>query len=180
MQGPALSCSKIGVARPRFRLKWGMLRRLWISAVFALCTPIALADVIGSPAVIDGDTLRFDRERVRLFGIDAPEGKQSCQRDGIPWLCGQEAGAYLRKLVAGEYMSCAERDRDRYGRIVAICSLPDGRDVGAVMVGAGFALAYRQYGGKMYDKAEAEAKAAKRGLWSGEFVPPWDWRRDRR
>jgi len=60
---------------------------------------------------------------------------------------------------------------------VYICKLADGRDIGAEMVGAGFALAYRQYGGKLYNALEAEAKAAKRGLWAGEFTPPWEWRK---
>jgi endonuclease YncB( thermonuclease family) len=45
------------------------------------------------------------------------------------------------------------------------------------MVEAGYALAYRQYGGKLYDGQEAAAKEAKRGLWAGEFMPPWEWRR---
>ena len=138
---------------------------------------IAWADVVGSPAVVDGDTLRFDKDRVRLFGIDAPEGKQSCTRDGVAWLCGQEAARYLREMVAGEYLSCAERNRDRYGRIVGVCTLADGRDLGALMVEAGYALAYRRYGGKIYDAQEAAAKTAKRGLWAGEFMPPWEYRR---
>lgn len=52
----------------------------------------------------------------------------------------------------------------------------DGRDVGEVMVEAGYAVAYRQYGGKMYDAAEKAAKDGKCGLWAGSFVPPWEWR----
>lgn len=147
-------------------------------ALLLLASP-ALADAVGSPVVIDGDTLRFDKERVRLFGIDAPEGKQSCTRDGLPWLCGQEAAKYLRELVAGEYLSCEQKNRDRYGRMVGVCTLADGRDLGEEMVRAGFALAYRRYGGKVYDAAEADAKSARRGLWSGEFKPPWTWRSSR-
>lgn len=135
--------------------------------------------LVGAPAVIDGDTLRFDKDRVRIFGIDAPEGKQTCTRDGLPWLCGQEAAKHLRELVAGEYMSCAELNRDRYGRIVGVCTLSDGRDVGGEMVKAGLALAYRRYGGTLYDAPEMDAKAAKRGLWAGEFTAPWEWRRIR-
>jgi len=148
---------------------------LWVGLLLA-ASP-AWADVSGVATVTDGDTLRIGEARIRLFGIDAPEGKQSCQRDGVAWLCGQEAGAYLRKLLKGEPVACAERNRDRYGRIVAICKLADGRDIGAEMVGAGFALAYRQYGGRLYDVPEDEAKTLKRGLWAGEFVPPWEWRR---
>jgi endonuclease YncB( thermonuclease family) len=140
----------------------------------------AFADVSGVAVVIDGDTLRIGQDRIRLSGIDAPEGKQSCQREGVPWLCGQEAGVYLRKLLSDEPVACAEQSKDRYGRVVAICRLTDGRDVGEVMVKAGFALAYRRYGGKVYDFAENDAKEAKRGLWAGSFVPPWEWRRLKR
>jgi len=139
----------------------------------------AWADATGIPKVIDGDTLQIDATKIRLFGIDAPEGKQSCERDGVAWLCGQEAGAYLRKLVAGLPITCVQRNRDRYGRSVAVCKLPDGRDIGAEMVGAGMALAYRRYGGTIYVSEESDAKAARRGLWVGSFVPPWEWRKIR-
>ncbi len=43
----------------------------------------------------------------------------------------------------------------------------------------GLALAYRKYS-KRYVPEEDEAKAAKRGLWAGEFAAPWDWRRGER
>jgi len=155
------------------------MRRSLLLAALLFAGP-ALADVSGVATVTDGDTLRIGDARIRLFGIDAPEGKQTCERDGLPWLCGQEAGAYLRRLVADEPLACAQRNKDRYGRIVATCKLGDGRDIGAVMVGSGLALAYRQYGGKIYDAPEAEAKAARKGLWSGSFEPPWEWRRQRR
>ncbi len=36
--------------------------------------------VLTGPArVVDGDTLVIDKERIRLFGIDAPESKQLCR-----------------------------------------------------------------------------------------------------
>jgi len=152
------------------------MKRIFLACLVLAALP-AWADVSGVAVVTDGDTIRIGEARVRLFGIYDPEGKQSCQRDGLAWLCGQEAGAYLRKLLAGEPVACSERNKDRYSRIVAIYKLADGRDIGSVIVGAGFALAYRQYGGKLYNAPEAEAKAAKRGLWAGEFMPPWEWRR---
>jgi len=146
--------------------------------LLALSWPAAGSEISGMARVTDGDTLRMGQTRIRLFGIDAPEGKQSCERDGLPWLCGQEAGKYLREMVAGQTLTCQEKDRDRYGRSVAMCRLPDGRDIGTQMVAAGMALAYRQYGGSTYDAAEAEAKNFARGLWSGTFQPPWEWRRN--
>jgi hypothetical protein len=44
----------------------------------------------GVPRVVDGDTLDFSGTRVRLFGIDAPETKQSCTAaKGGDYLCGE-------------------------------------------------------------------------------------------
>lgn len=137
---------------------------------------VAVALIIGLAAVSDGDTLRIGETRVRLYGIDAPEGKQTCERDGLPWLCGQESGKWLRELVAGQPLTCQPKNLDRYGRTVAICTLPDGRDVAQEAVSAGMALAYRKYGGALYDAQEAQARADKRGLWAGAFKAPWDYR----
>ena len=39
---------------------------------------------------------------------------------------------------------CEERDRDSYGRIVAVCQLA-GQDLNAWLVAQGWALAYRQH-----------------------------------
>ena len=134
----------------------------------------SVADTSGSATVVDGDTLTIGETRIRLHGIDAPEGQQSCARDGVDWLCGQEAAAKLRELVAGEVVNCVETDQDRYGRTVAICQAGE-TELGAAMVLSGLALAYREYG-QEYVRHEAAAKDAGRGLWAGEFVPPWDWR----
>jgi endonuclease YncB( thermonuclease family) len=59
-----------------------------LACFLVACSP-ALADVYGPAVVTDGDTLKMGSERVRLFGIDAPEGKQSCERDGVSWLAKQ-------------------------------------------------------------------------------------------
>lgn len=131
--------------------------------------------ISGAPRVIDGDTIDVDAQRIRIHGIDAPESAQNCARGGVTWLCGQEAGARLRALVRGLNVECRAVDKDRYGRIVGKC-YADGADVGAVMVSEGLALAYRQYSTD-YVQAEASAKAARRGMWAGEFVEPWNWRR---
>ena len=60
---------------------------------------------------------------------------------------------------------------------MALCTLADGQDVGGAMVEAELPLAYRRYGGAMYDAQERAANAGKSGLWAGEFIPPWEWRR---
>ena len=47
------------------------------------------------------------------------------------------------------------------------------------MVDAGMALAYRKYS-TQYVPNEQKARQAKKGVWAGEFVKPWDWRKDKR
>ncbi len=75
-------------------------------------------------------------------------------------------------------MTCEDLGRDRYKRIIGRCTVA-GEDLGAWMVSRGLALAYRRYS-LDYADAEAETQAARRGIWAGEFVKPWEWRRGKR
>ena len=138
------------------------------------CTP--QERVAGRPKFIDGDSFEIGTVGVRLFGVDAPEGRQSCTRDGRDWRCGDAAATELRRLVGSRDVDCVQRDKDNYGRIVAVCHVGD-TDLGAAMVRAGFAVAYRRYSDDYVDE-ERDAKAARRGVWAGEFTPPEDYRRD--
>ena len=135
-------------------------------------------DVAGRAWVIDGDTIEVGSARIRLFGVDAPESAQSCVAGSRPWPCGRQATRALTGRIDGRSVAFEERDRDRYGRIVAVCRL-DGQDLNAWLVRESWALAYRQYS-RTYMDEEAAAKAARRGVWRGEFVPPWDWRKGNR
>lgn len=132
----------------------------------------------GHPRVVDGDTLVLDGTRIRLFGIDAPESAQTCERDGANYACGQEAKRYLETLIANRPVACQTKDRDRYGRDVAICTAAD-TDLNAAMVSAGWAVAYRQYSA-LYVPNEDDAQRRHAGLWSGRFEIPSDWRRQQR
>ncbi len=75
-------------------------------------------------------------------------------------------------------MRCQEQDRDRYGRIVAVC-VAQGVDLSRWLVANGLALAYRRFSQEYADE-EGAAQASRLGIWRGEFVPPWEWRRGKR
>jgi endonuclease YncB( thermonuclease family) len=127
--------------------------------------------------ISDGDSLRSGKLRIRLFGIDAPEKNQQCTNaDGAKWACGETAQKMLESLVAkAPYLQCDLIDTDRYGRAVMKCFAGE-TDLGAALVRAGLALAYRQYS-STYGADEDSAKTAKLGMWAGSFTAPWTWRR---
>jgi endonuclease YncB( thermonuclease family) len=143
------------------------------AAATALCAKQP-ETVAGTAKVVDGDSLEIGAARIRLFGIDAPEGRQLCTRDSTGWPCGIEATQKLRALVGNDAIECVQRDVDRYQRIVAVCK-KGSTDLGGAMVNAGLALAYRQYSSDYVGEEDA-ARRAKRGMWAGEFTAPWDYR----
>ena len=66
------------------------------------------------------------------------------------------------------------RDRDRYGRTVAVCTVA-GVDLGAQLVEEGLARAYLDYGDD-YAGVEVRARTERIGLWRGDADAPWDYR----
>jgi endonuclease YncB( thermonuclease family) len=147
--------------------------RSWTRHWSAPRTPI-----IGRAYVIDGDTIDIAGARIRLEGIDAPESAQSCaDPKGQPWPCGAAATRELANHLRGRDVTCDPIARDRYRRVLAVCSLA-GDDVNAWMVRQGWAVAYGYAG--TYQSAQDEAKAAKRGIWAGTFMPPAEWRKRHR
>ena len=132
----------------------------------------------GQAVVVDGDSIELGGHSVRLHGIDAPELHQRCERpSGTKWPCGQYASVALDQLIDGRDVSCRVLTTDRYHRPVSRCHVGD-TDLGQRMVVDGWALAYVRYS-KEYVEAEARARAAEAGVWSGEIVPPWQWRLQR-
>lgn len=88
--------------------------------------------------VLDGDTftLKGQSRRIRVWGLDAPEWDHTG---------GSAATAKMSGLIAGQTLRCQVLDMDRYGRFVAQCFLPDGRDIAAEMIRAGAATEYCRY-----------------------------------
>lgn len=161
------------------RLKAVEAATLIAIATMALPVTAAVADnITGAPTVIDGDTIDIHGQRIRLHGIDAPESKQVCVSGGEKYRCGQRAALALSDRIDRGSVTCEARDTDRYGRVVAVC-FKGQEDLNGWLVSQGLAVAYRRYSHD-YVEQEGAAKAASIGLWSGEFVTPWDWRRGQR
>lgn len=75
-------------------------------SVFALLICVATASAADEARVIDGNTLQIGNEKIRLWGIDAPERYQRCERNGRKYLCGLEAESELRRLIRGKRVAC--------------------------------------------------------------------------
>lgn len=150
---------------------------LLLLSVAALSVPIgdAKAQIIyGNASAVDGDTLDIGGGRVRLFGIDAPERNQTCQRASGAWECGADATVLLANLIEGQRVQCEQRDTDRYGRPVAVCSA-GGIDLSEAMARTGFAIALDRFSADYVATAE-QARAARLGIWGGSFQEPAEFR----
>lgn len=159
-----------------------MARLLLLAVVLALAMPPGPAgatSLTGRASVIDGDTLEIRGVRIRLHAIDAPESAQTCRRwYGRTWRCGAAAANALAERIGQAPVQCVGRGTDRWRRLVAVCS-QGGRDLGRWMVASGWAVAETRYG-RAYVADEAAARRAGRGIWSGRFERPSEWRRAQR
>tara|TARA_B100000678_G_scaffold175139_1_gene146033 strand:+ start:469 stop:1137 length:669 start_codon:yes stop_codon:yes gene_type:complete len=148
----------------------------WILALALTALPTATSAQIvsGHATVVDGDTLEMTGERIRLFGIDAPEVDQTCIRGGIAWNCGEESVSFLAQLIHKNPIECEQRDRDDHGRMVAQCRA-NGIDLAGRMIDAGMAIALSP-SSSLYGEREARAFEYRYGLWSSQFEVPADYR----
>ncbi|MDO3380460.1 thermonuclease family protein [Geoalkalibacter halelectricus] len=146
-------------------------------------TPVPYAAYESFPArvirVADGDTITvsdaYDQQhRIRFSEIDAPESPDQPYHD--------TATQYVIDRIAQRPVTIVVRDTDRYGRIVGEIILPDGNSLNRELVAQGLAWWYHQYSNdETIGVLEAQARAARRGLWADPSpVPPWDWRRGQR
>lgn len=157
----------------------GGLRRALI-ALLALCVLVPLAEAATLQGTVthvsDGDTLwlRLDSGgapvQVRLQGIDAPE---ICQAHGTA------ARDALTARVRGQRVQLRTRARDAYHRTLGRVATSRDGDVGATLVLQGHAWSprYQRRAGP-YDAQQAQAQAARRGLWAqGDAEEPRQFRK---
>ena len=145
-----------------------------VAVAIVLFLPVFPDSYIGRAYVVDGDSLEISGNRFRLVGIDAPEGRQTCLRNGQVWLCGVAATRALRQKIDGRNVNCTGRAFDQFDRILADCSI-NGESLNAWMVINGWAVAFGAY-----DREEREARNAQRGLWASTFDDPQIWRDNHR
>ena len=140
--------------------------------------------ISGTAKVIDGDTIRIGKKKIRLLGIDAPEKEQQCRK---AWLtisilsfnkdypCGQISTKKLKNKINDKFLICEWTNKDRYKRYIAEC-FKDKKSINSWMVEYGYAVAYRKYS-KLYILDENYAKEEKLGIWKGSFIKPEKWRK---
>ncbi len=128
----------------------------------------------GQARLVDGDSLHVKGIEIRLKDIDAPEGRQLCQRRGKDWRCGREATRRLRRFINRRDVSCKGDQYDRYDRLLAYCKVA-GREINQWMVQEGWAVSF---GG--YRREERAARQGKKGIWSSQFERPRVWRANQR
>ena len=139
--------------------------------------------------VYDGDTIlvtrnRTDTKKVRLVGIDAPETSRKKYEPGQPYSL--QSKKYLTSLVLNRTVTITSYHLDVYNRVLGVV-VWEGININLEMVRSGLAEVYRGNSPKGLDiepfwKAEKEAKAAVRGMWSlgDRYISPKEWRRMQR
>lgn len=131
--------------------------------------------------VVDGDTLeaRLDSEpateyKIRLLGVNTPETVDP--RRAVQCY-GKQASDFTKNTLNGKRVRLdadpKADERDKYGRLLRNVILEDGTDFNALLIREGYANAYLSFplnAARKVElrKLEAEAKAAKRGLWGVE------------
>jgi len=126
--------------------------------------------------VVDGDTIHLNGEKIRFTGIDTPELKQTCIKEGFIDQCGVTAKEILIVKIGDNKVECISEGKDRYKRTLAECFVND-ESLSSYLVRSGYAFAYRRYS-KKFIPDEDYAKDNKIGMWSMKFQYPWDYRRN--
>ena len=160
-----------------------MTRIFTLLFTFALILPsVALSkDLRGKVvSVSDGDTITIldssqRKHKIRLYGIDSPEGRQAF---------GNKAKKVTSAFTYGKIVDVNVLDRDRYGREVGLV-YANGINVNGELVKKGYAWVYTKYCKIRtcdtwvgYQKSAIKSKL---GLWADPHAkPPWEYRASRR
>ena len=128
--------------------------------------------------VVDGDTIHLNGEKIRFTGIDTPELKQTCLKEGVKNPCGVTAKKILNNKIGNNDVECISEGIDQYKRTLAECFV-NNESLSSYLVRSGYAFAYRRYS-KKFVPDEDFARINKIGMWSMEFDYPWDYRKSKK
>lgn len=106
---------------------------------------VEVKELRGRAWVIDGDTIDIGGTRIRLAGVDAPE---------LDHPYGAKAKWALVNLCKGQAVRAVFDEEVSHDRVVATCTLPDGRDLAAEMVKAGMAIDWPKFSRGKYSGLE--------------------------
>lgn len=143
-----------------------------------------IKEISGNAKIIDGDTIKINSKKIRLYGIDAPEFKQTCKKTYLTIIfftftkdypCGKISTENLKKKINNKVITCKILDIDKYKRLIGECYKRN-LNLNSWLVSNGHAVAYRKYS-KKYVSYEINAKNEKLGIWQGKFEMPWEYRR---
>ena len=148
---------------------------IFLISIFSLVFLLTINDIKSQELkVVDGDTIHLNGEKIRFTGIDTPELKQTCIKQGTKEYCGVTAKKILIDKISNNTVECISEGKDRYKRILAECFI-DNESLSRFLVRSGYAFAYRRYS-KKFVLDEDYARINKIGMWSMEFNYPWDYR----
>ena len=142
------------------------------------CNNLNAQTITGGARVIDGDTIHVGKNKIRLYGIDAPEKKQLCDFNKIKWSCGIQSSKALKNIIEDKNIKCQIKDIDKYERFIAICFV-DKVNINKLMVKNGWAIAYRYFSLEYIDEEE-NARIKKLGIWKGNFQIPYQYRKSKK
>ena len=128
--------------------------------------------------IVDGDTIHLNGEKIRFTGIDTPELKQTCPKEGIKNSCGVTAKQLLIDKIGNNNVKCISEGKDQYKRTLAECFV-NNESLSSYLVRSGYAFAYIKYS-KKFVTDEDYARINKIGMWSMVFDYPWDYRKSKK
>ena len=152
-------------------------KSIFLISIFLLVFLLSINDIKSQELkVVDGDTIYLNGEKIRFTGIDTPELKQTCTKQGIKNYCGLSAKKILIDKIGNKTVECISEGKDQYKRTLAECFI-NNESLSRHLVRSGYAFAYRKYS-KKFIEDENYAKANNLGMWSMKFEYPWDYRKN--
>ncbi len=154
--------------------KFGSMRSLLAACLLFIAFEAHAATLEGIATIHDGDTIRIGKTSIRIWGIDAVELKQTCEKDGAVVPCGVMARETLTAIIGNNTVTCTAKGKS-YKRVVGTCFV-NGRDIAAEMTRLGMAYDAPKYSKAFYSDAQEEAKINRFGLWAMDAQDPAAWR----